>query len=127
MEAVGAHYAALFGNDPAMDKLRDAYAIPANTIKTPERQQAMNAFFFWTAWACATQRARQTDHLHQQLARRSADRQPPHRQRSILWSVISFVILLAGVGALVWYFAAEHRKRAEEPMDVPLTRSRCWR
>src|SRR5262249_4083225 len=29
MAAVDAHYAALFGSDPALDDLRDAYAIPA--------------------------------------------------------------------------------------------------
>jgi nitric oxide reductase subunit B len=54
--AVGAHYAALFGNDPPLDALRDAYAIPANTIRDPQRQKLLTAFFFWTAWACATNR-----------------------------------------------------------------------
>ena len=29
---------------------------PANAIKTPERRQLMNAFFFWAAWACGTER-----------------------------------------------------------------------
>lgn len=54
--AVSAHYSALFGHDPALSKLREAYAIPADTIKTPERQRLMNAFFFWAAWACGTDR-----------------------------------------------------------------------
>ena len=49
---VGKHYAALFSDDPALKELRKSYAIPANTIKTPERQQFMNAFFFWAAWSC---------------------------------------------------------------------------
>lgn len=50
------HYAALFGRDPALDELRDAYAIAPNAIKDPERMAAMNAFFFWAAWACTTER-----------------------------------------------------------------------
>src|SRR6185312_6519696 len=54
--AVSAHYASLFGNDPALRDLRKSYAIPANTIKTPERQRLMNTFFFWAAWACGTDR-----------------------------------------------------------------------
>ena len=56
MAAVGAHYAALFGHDPALDKLRDAYAIPADAVKTPERLEELNAFFFWASWACSTNR-----------------------------------------------------------------------
>ena len=35
-----AHYAALFGDDPALHELRKAYAIPANTHQDPERQRA---------------------------------------------------------------------------------------
>jgi len=54
--AVSTHYAGVFGSSPELSKLRTAYAIPANTIKTPDRQRLMNAFFFWTAWSCATDR-----------------------------------------------------------------------
>ena len=39
----------------------------------------------------------------------------------MVWSVISFVVLLAGVGAMVWYFAAQRRKEGEEPFEVPPT------
>ncbi len=53
MQAVAAHYAALFGNDPELKSLRNSYAIPAETIKTPERQRLMNAFFFWAAGPAA--------------------------------------------------------------------------
>src|SRR5947209_514539 len=56
MAAVGAHYAALFGHDPGLDTLRDAYAIPADAVKTPERLEDLNAFFFWASWACSTNR-----------------------------------------------------------------------
>ena len=40
--AVSAHYAALFGDAPALAKERDAYAIPPDTVKTPERQNELN-------------------------------------------------------------------------------------
>ncbi|MCG3146912.1 MAG: hypothetical protein PCFJNLEI_00347 [Verrucomicrobiae bacterium] len=46
LAAVSAHYSALFGDDPALAKLRDAYAIPSNAIKDPDRQRKMNAFFW---------------------------------------------------------------------------------
>jgi nitric oxide reductase subunit B len=46
IKAVGEHYAGLFMADPKLEKLRDAYAIPPNTIKDPDRMTKMNAFFF---------------------------------------------------------------------------------
>ena len=54
IEAVGAHYSALFGADESLNELRDAYAIRRNSVPDPERRKAINAFFFWAAWACAT-------------------------------------------------------------------------
>ena len=48
------YYSGLFTNDPALAKLRDAYSIPDNTIKTPERVKLLNSFFFWISWACVT-------------------------------------------------------------------------
>ena len=50
------YYSGLFTNDPAFDGLRDSYAIPLNSIKTKERMDKMNAFFFWASWACVTER-----------------------------------------------------------------------
>jgi nitric oxide reductase subunit B len=40
------HYKGLFMNDPSLYNERASYAIPANSIKDPERMNKMNAFFF---------------------------------------------------------------------------------
>ncbi len=45
----------------------------------------------------------------------------------ILWSVISFVILLAGVGTLVWYFAVQRHSEDEDSEELPQTPRRSWR
>src|SRR5512133_3417081 len=50
------HYGGLFTNDPTLAHLRDAYSIPENSLKDPERVRLLNAFFFWTSWACVTER-----------------------------------------------------------------------
>ncbi len=41
---------------------------------------------------------------------------------AVVWSIISFVLLLAGVGGMVWYFASQPRTVAEEllPESDPL-------
>src|SRR5690606_492477 len=35
------------------------------------------------------------------------------------WSVVSFVLLLAGIGALAWYFAVQRRSEADGHNDLP--------
>lgn len=72
IEAVGHHYAGLFGDAPEQSRLRDAYAIPAGAIKSPERQKLLNTFFFWASWACVTDRPGSNITLHAKLASRAA-------------------------------------------------------
>ena len=120
-QAVSAHYASLFGDDTALQQLRKAYAIPANTIKTPERQRLMNTFFFWAAWACGTQRPDSQITYTQNWPPETLIGNRPTGS-IVVWSVISFVVLLAGIGAMVWYFAAQRHKAGEEAADVPANR-----
>jgi nitric oxide reductase subunit B len=115
IQGVGAHYTALFGDAPELQKLRHAYAIPANTIKSPERQQLMNAFFFWASWSCGTERPGSTVTYSQNWPPEPLIGNRPTGS-IVLWSIISVVALLAGVGALVWYHAAN--KEEEEPGEV---------
>ncbi len=119
-QAVSAHYASLFGDDKALQQLRKAYAIPANTIKTSERQHLMNTFFFWAAWACGTQRPdSQITYTQNWPPESLIDNRPTGS--IVVWSVISFVVLLAGIGAMVWYFAVKRHSAGEEAADVPQT------
>ncbi len=118
IKAVGAHYAALFGNDTELQGLRKAYAIPANSIKTPERRQLMNGFFFWAAWACGTNRPGSTITYTQNWPPEPLiDNRPTGS--IVLWSLVSFVVLLAGIGAMVWYFAIQRHSSEEETAEVP--------
>jgi nitric oxide reductase subunit B len=118
IEEVSRHYSGLFRDDPNYHKLRDAYAIPANTIKDPQRMDAMNAFFFWAAWACATDRPNAAiTYTHNWPPEELIDNRPTGQV--IVWSVLSFVLLLAGVGALAWYFAAQRHRDAQEADQYP--------
>ncbi|MCO6437224.1 MAG: nitric-oxide reductase large subunit [Phycisphaerae bacterium] len=115
IKAVGDHYAALFGGDPDLSSLRNAYAIPANTIKDPERQAKLNAFFFWASWACSTNRpGSDVTYTNNWPAERLIGNRPTGP--IVVWSVVSFVLLLAGIAALAWYFAVQKHK--EEPENV---------
>jgi nitric oxide reductase subunit B len=117
--AASAHYAGLFGADPAQAKLREAYAIPANTIKTPERLHKMNAFFFWASWSCSTDRPGSTVTYTNNWPSEPLIENKPG-SGVILWSIASVILLLAGVGALAWWHAVQ-RHREEGPSLVPAT------
>lgn len=117
MADVARHYAALFGHEPALAKLREAYAIPADTIRTPERQADLNAFFFWASWACSTNRPDSLISYTNNWPSESLIDNRPSGQ-IVVWSVLSFVLLLAGIGALAWYFAAQ-RGREDHDLDLP--------
>lgn len=103
------YYAGLFMNDPNLDNIRDHYAIPRNTIKTLPRMEDMNTFFFWSTWATATNRpGTEVTYTHNWPNEDLIDNRPTGEL--VIWSVISFVALLAGVGALTWYFAVQRHK-----------------
>ncbi|MGD0039341.1 MAG: cbb3-type cytochrome c oxidase subunit I, partial [Isosphaeraceae bacterium] len=122
IRSVGKHYAALFGDDPEADKLRDAYAITSNAIRDPQRMRQLNDFFFWTSWACATDRpGGEITYTNNWPSEALIDNRPSGS--IVVWSLISFVVLLAGIGALAWYFAIQRGQRDEShelPEEDPL-------
>ena len=121
-EEVSKHYTSLFGNDPSLDSLRSAYAIPDDVVRDPERQRKMNDFFFWATWATSTDRPGQTVTYTNNWPPKDLIGNKPTGS-IVVWSVISFVLLLAGIGALAWYYAAIKRNEqpeAELPEQDPL-------
>lgn len=122
IRAVSAHYAGLFTNDPALAGLRDAYAIPANTIKDAARMDKMNAFFFWTSWTCVTTRpGDEVTYTNNWPPEELVDNKPANSL--LLWTGFSVIMLLAGIGLLSWYFASRKEEGlpdAELPSRDPL-------
>jgi nitric oxide reductase subunit B len=107
-----AHYADVFA------KGRPEYAIPAGTLTDPERQRALNAFFFWTAWACGTNRPDLAISYTQNWPHEPLIDNKPTAD-AVIWSLFSFVLLLAGIGGMIWYFGSLPRD-GEEQAAVPL-------
>ena len=108
-------YGGLFSNNADLQKLRDAYAIPVNSLKDPERIRQLNAFFFWIAWACVTERpGQEISYTNNWPAEELVGNHPT--SELILWTGFSVIILLAGIGIMVWYYA---RKRDEETEVFP--------
>jgi nitric oxide reductase subunit B len=121
MAATAEHYKALFSDDPALASLRESYALQNNAVPDLDRRTLMTDFFFWTSWACATERpglgvTYTNNWPHEPLI----GNQPT--SANVLWSIISIVILIAGIGLLVWYktFRDKHEDLPEAPKTDPL-------
>ncbi len=115
IERVAAHYRALFGGDPSAAGLREAYALSDVPLTDPERLATLTDFFFWTAWACATERPDSAVTYTNNWPHEPLIGNEP-TSANVLWSIGSVILLLAGVAALVWYQVS---RREEEPPPAP--------
>lgn len=118
IQSVGEYYAALFGDNPQLKSLRNAYAMPAGMIHDTDHQAKMNAFFFWTAWACVTNRPGEDVSYTQNWPPEDLVGNHP-RGGLLVWSGVSLVLLLAGIGALGFYYAVLHNRRPNTAADLP--------
>ena len=105
---VNDHYMRLFGPDVELNTLRAQYAIQQNPIPDVEQRQAMMAFFFWTSWSASTNRPDNAITYTSNWPSESLGGNTPTGS-TVVWSVLSFVAILAGVGALVWHYGARRR------------------
>ena len=106
------YYGGLFTNDPALAEYRDAYSIPENSLKDPERVRLLNAFFFWTSWACVTERPGQKITYSNNWPSEELVGNRPTGSL-LLWTGFSVILLLAGIGFMVW-INARHRDYDEK-------------
>jgi nitric oxide reductase subunit B len=118
MAQTAAHYDALFGDDPALRPLREAYALQDGAVPDPARRRLLGAFFFWTAWACTTERPGDTvtytnNWPHEPLVGNAPT------SANVLWSVLSVALLVLGIGGLVWWNAARARED-DAPARIPV-------
>jgi nitric oxide reductase subunit B len=107
-----AHYSEVF------TKGKPEYAIPAGAVSKPERLKKLAAFFFWSSWAASTNRPNEKiTYTHNWPYEPLVGNQPTGE--TVVWTGVSIIMLLAGISAMVWWYAA--RKSEEEAQDLPAT------
>ena len=114
MAATAKYYDALFSDDATLKSSRESFAMKENTLPNAKRRDDMSAFFAWTAWTASTERPGQTatytnNWPHEPLI----DNRPT--AENIVWSIVSVVLLVAGIGALVWAWAWMRNHEETEP------------
>jgi nitric oxide reductase subunit B len=94
----------------------NAYAIPAGSVSSPERMRQFAAFMFWTAWSAAANRPGDTvSYTHNWPHEPLIGNRPTGE--SVLWTGVSIIMLLAGICAMTWWYAAQ--KNEGPPYAVP--------
>jgi nitric oxide reductase subunit B len=109
------HYSDIFSNG------RSDYAIPRGALTDPAKLHQMSTFFWWTAWAASTNRPGSEVTYTQNWPHEPLIGNEP-TSGTVVWSILSFILLLAGVGGMVWYFASQPRTVEHEllPVSDPL-------
>ena len=118
------YYQRLFSADPSLQKSREHFAMKEDTLPSAERREQLTQFFFWTAWAAATERPNSKVTYTNNWPHEPLIGNVPSSE-NVVWSVVSVVVLLAGVGFLVWgwSFLGKHDESdPTPPAHDPLTR-----
>jgi len=118
---VSAHYATLFSSNPSLSLLREEYAIPEKTLYDAKQRQQLGAFFFWTSWTSVTERPGQDISYTNNWPHDPTVGNEPSAALG-MWSVASFLFLIAGIGWLVWYQARRPEEHAVAPANDPFLR-----
>ncbi|MFO0808794.1 MAG: nitric-oxide reductase large subunit [Gemmataceae bacterium] len=90
------------------------YAIPRGAVSSLDRVRALATFFFWTAWASSTDRPGEMASYTQNWPHEPLVGNRPTGD-AVVWTGVSVIMLLAGIGAFVWWYAA----RTEDPPAPP--------
>ena len=114
------HYADVFGNG------RSEYAIQKGAVSDPERQHRLAAFIFWTSWAAATNRPGDTVTYTSNWPHEALVGNRPTGE-AIVWTGVSIIVLLAGIGAMAFWYASQKRELPADdiPENDPLLGSRA--
>ena len=117
------YYHSLFGDDPEYQSSRQSFAMKENTLPSAERRTDMTNFFFWTAWTAGTERTPgKATYTNNWPPEPLIDNKPS--AENVVWSLVSIVLLVAGVGGFIWAWAFlrnEDEKAPEAPVQDPLT------
>jgi nitric oxide reductase subunit B len=109
------HYIDVFSNG------KDAYAIRVGSLTNPEKLRKLSAFFFWTSWAASTNRFKDditytNNWPHEELVNNNPTGE------TIVWTGVSIILLLAGIGGMIWWRASQEREApyGDTPHNDPL-------
>ncbi|MEX0810136.1 MAG: nitric-oxide reductase large subunit [Dongiaceae bacterium] len=114
IDEVEQHFSALYeGRGEEALELRRQYAFPKEAFLTPDETHNLSAFYFWTAWGATTNRPGDSVTYTSNWPYEPLVNNRP-AAAIFMWTIISVVLLLAGIGAIVWYYARQYDQWRDE-------------
>lgn len=125
IEQTADYYHRLYGNAPELQQTRDNFAMMENTLPDAGRRDDLTKFFFWTAWAASTERPGTVATYTNNWPPEPLIGNHPTTE-NVLWSLACVILLIAGVGLLVfgWAFLRRHEPEPTAPEHDPITLSK---
>jgi nitric oxide reductase subunit B len=109
------HYSDIFSNG------KNEYAIRKHSLTDPEKLRQLSAFFFWSSWAASTNRPNNDMTYTNNWPHEELVANVPTGE-SVVWTGVSIIMLLAGLGAMVWFYGSKEKEKPFDkvPTDDPL-------
>ncbi len=109
------HYSDVFTNG------NSDYAIQKDAQSDPEKLRKLVSFFFWTSWASAANRPDDTISYTSNFPSEPLVGNTP-TSSTIVWTGVSVIVLIAGIGGMIWFFAGMRQEAPTEgaPDSDPL-------
>lgn len=104
------HYSDVFTNG------NSDYAIQKDAQSDPEKLRKLVSFFFWTSWASAANRPDDTISYTSNFPSEPLVGNTP-TSSTIVWTGVSVIVLIAGIGGMIWFFAGMRQETPTE--DAP--------
>lgn len=110
-----AHYTSVFADG------RTEYAIQRGAQQDQAKLRQLVSFFFWTAWASTANRPDNTISYTSNFPSEPLVGNAP-TSSAVVWTGVSVILLIASLGAMVWFYAGWHRPTDERdtPDEDPL-------
>jgi nitric oxide reductase subunit B len=117
-DALAVHYADVFIEG------REEYAIRPGTLADRVAARQMSSFFFWSAWAAAANRPGDSVSYTNNWPHEPLIGNVPSGD-TVVWTGVSILFLLAGIGAMAsWFASRKHDEPSTPKASDPLLDSR---
>ncbi len=122
IESILPYYHGVYGDDPALQTTREHFAMKNNTLPSQEAREKLFDFFFRTSWSASTNRPDETFTYTNNWPHEPLINNVPTTE-NYMWSFTSVVLLLMGIGLLMWgYSFLTKHEEVEVPSEDPISK-----
>jgi nitric oxide reductase subunit B len=117
---VARHYTSLFGNDTALEPLREQYAMNSGSLHGADLA-ALPAFIFWSSWSASTDRPGASDLSYTSNWPHDALVGNTPTTGAGMWSIASIIFMIAAIAGMIFYHSV-HKEQDDPapPKNDPL-------